>query len=116
MYYCPVHVGTPDLTTLASLALLCGLGRLTLRSPLCALGSWAYKIKRNGVPGRTLRSCVDSTFSFANLHSRVRSRLSFRSLISGRFPRALNVEAGSRAADGAVLIKLPHALVETLSS
>ena len=62
-------------------------------------------------------SCVfNSTFSVANLRTRAGSRLSFRSLISGRFPRALDVEAGSRAADGAVLIELPHAFVETMSS
>ena len=51
----PVLGRVPVFFDLASLALGCGPGRLTLRSPLRALGSWAYVIRRNGGLGRTLR-------------------------------------------------------------
>ena len=67
-------------------------------------------------PGGALGCVFDSTISVTNLRTRAGSRLSFRSLISGRFPRALDVETGSCAADGAVLIELPHAFIEAMPS
>ena len=112
----PVLGKVPVFFDPASLALWCGPGRLTLRSPLRALSSWTYRTRWSRGLGMALRPGVDSTFRFADLRTRAGSRLRFRSLISSRFPRALDIEAGTCTADGAVLIELPHALVEALPS
>ena len=65
---------------------------------------------------RTLGCKSCSSVSIANIHTRVRRQLSLRSLTSRRIARALDVETGSCAADGAMLVELLHAFVEDLPS